>query len=281
MLYGVEMSVSFEDVTVAFTQEEWRHMSPAQRTLYRDVMLENYRHLVSVGRCFTKPYVIFKLERGEDPLLLEEEILKKSLAAESSQSSAVSQELQKMRVCEMSVSFEDVTVAFTQEEWRHVSPAQRTLYRDVMLENYRHLVSVGYWFTKPDIIFKLERREDPLLLENEFLTKSHAVTSDGEPLQCGASWARKTTLLNASGTDAILTGAVGSCGCRKQLDDVTWDFGYNQFSRETLNHSCCCSFLSSVLCHPVLSQRSCHSKEQDPVCARHVTVGTLLCLPQG
>ncbi|XP_072808590.1 uncharacterized protein [Vicugna pacos] len=138
-----EMSVSFEDVTVAFTQEEWRHMSPAQRTLYRDVMLENYRHLVSVGHCLTKPYVIFKLERGEDPLLLEEEILKKSLAAQSSHSSAVSQELQKMSMFEMSVSFEDVTVAFTQEEWRHVSPAQRTLYRDVMLENYRHLVSVG------------------------------------------------------------------------------------------------------------------------------------------
>lgn len=41
--------MSFEDVIVEFTQDEWQYMSPAQRTLYRDVMLENYSHLISVG----------------------------------------------------------------------------------------------------------------------------------------------------------------------------------------------------------------------------------------
>ncbi|KAM9206809.1 zinc finger protein 90-like isoform 3-T3 [Dugong dugon] len=42
-------SVSFKDVAVELTQEEWQHMGPAQRTLYRHVMLENYSHLISVG----------------------------------------------------------------------------------------------------------------------------------------------------------------------------------------------------------------------------------------
>ncbi|XP_056668649.1 zinc finger protein 664-like [Monodelphis domestica] len=124
--------VTLKDVAVDFTWEEWRLLSPPQKELYKEVMVENTRNLLSM--------------EGE-----------------------IRPEM-KGNPTEEEVTFKDVAVDFTWEEWHLLSPPQKELYKEVMVENTRNLLSMGLVAPPEALVSYLEQREAPWMLEQEGLS---------------------------------------------------------------------------------------------------------------
>ncbi|XP_074163641.1 zinc finger protein 684-like [Sminthopsis crassicaudata] len=65
-----------------------------------------------------------------------------------------------------SLTFRDVAVDFTREEWSLLDRSQKELYKEVMLENSRNLLSVGIPVLTEDLISHFEEREASWILSH-------------------------------------------------------------------------------------------------------------------
>ncbi|XP_042310880.1 zinc finger protein 436-like isoform X2 [Sceloporus undulatus] len=185
----MEMQVVFEDVAVHFTEQEWALLDVNKRALYWDVMEENCQHVISLDVwdfSFQKPKIAWQMimDLGSSKPLKGEKLrttdiahlipipvpilrLRSGILLTLTDSNCSSQLpltsscfSNSMEFPQMQMAFEEVAVHFTEQEWTLLDVNEKSLYWDVMQENYQHVISLGLPMAQASMLTHLKQGEE-------------------------------------------------------------------------------------------------------------------------
>ncbi|MEE6514722.1 hypothetical protein FKM82_023055 [Ascaphus truei] len=131
--------VEFDKVAIYFSKDEWDYLTEEQKELYKDVMMENYQTLWSIGCVNGTPEIVLMIERGEEPYISGHQQFEKDSPTNISTAdgfvSRNSPEGCHILLCSPDCVMEDTSVTQMYHRANHIS-------QDIPIQSLRETVSI-------------------------------------------------------------------------------------------------------------------------------------------